>query len=143
SEEHTSELQSLTNLVCRLLLEKKKKTKIADNHRDKQESNATPDNNDEHAHDDSTQTRASTTKITWTTACESKQVASTSAVRSFGWHLVSWSVISTLALCRPPGIHTFMFSPTSRCLSSSSLFARFFSGLFLCPDLLFLLFFFF
>src|SRR5438093_5694389 len=27
SEEHTSELQSLTNLVCRLLLEKKKKTK--------------------------------------------------------------------------------------------------------------------
>src|SRR5437016_10872239 len=28
SEEHTSELQSLTNLVCRLLLEKKKKNKI-------------------------------------------------------------------------------------------------------------------
>src|SRR5438093_9264670 len=27
SEEHTSELQSLTNLVCRLLLEKKKETK--------------------------------------------------------------------------------------------------------------------
>src|SRR5438046_7606882 len=27
SEEHTSELQSLTNLVCRLLLEKKKKVK--------------------------------------------------------------------------------------------------------------------
>src|SRR5437016_8414702 len=27
SEEHTSELQSLTNLVCRLLLEKKKDTK--------------------------------------------------------------------------------------------------------------------
>src|SRR5438046_6208462 len=27
SEEHTSELQSLTNLVCRLLLEKEKKTK--------------------------------------------------------------------------------------------------------------------
>src|SRR5438093_4959649 len=27
SEEHTSELQSLTNLVCRLLLEKKKNTK--------------------------------------------------------------------------------------------------------------------
>ena len=26
SEEHTSELQSRTNLVCRLLLEKKKKT---------------------------------------------------------------------------------------------------------------------
>src|SRR5258706_9273734 len=28
SEEHTSELQSLTNLVCRLLLEKKKKKMI-------------------------------------------------------------------------------------------------------------------
>src|SRR5437016_12676752 len=27
SEEHTSEIQSLTNLVCRLLLEKKKKNK--------------------------------------------------------------------------------------------------------------------
>src|SRR5258706_11857875 len=27
SEEHTSELQSLTNIVCRLLLEKKKKNK--------------------------------------------------------------------------------------------------------------------
>src|SRR5437016_9534393 len=29
SEEHTSELQSLTNLVCRLLLEKKKNKKIS------------------------------------------------------------------------------------------------------------------
>src|SRR5258706_1417851 len=29
SEEHTSELQSLTNLVCRLLLEKKKKSTIS------------------------------------------------------------------------------------------------------------------
>src|SRR5438046_7099043 len=29
SEEHTSELQSLTNLVCRLLLEKKKNNKGA------------------------------------------------------------------------------------------------------------------
>src|SRR5258705_6717391 len=28
SEEHTSELQSLRHLVCRLLLEKKKKTKL-------------------------------------------------------------------------------------------------------------------
>src|SRR5262249_58840754 len=28
SEEHTSELQSLTNIVCRLLLEKKKRTRI-------------------------------------------------------------------------------------------------------------------
>src|SRR5438093_3174498 len=32
SEEHTSELQSLTNLVCRLLLEKKKNTKIILSH---------------------------------------------------------------------------------------------------------------
>ena len=31
SEEHTSELQSRTNLVCRLLLEKKKKQKIQQN----------------------------------------------------------------------------------------------------------------
>src|SRR2546430_2983191 len=30
SEEHTSELQSQSNLVCRLLLEKKKKTKKQD-----------------------------------------------------------------------------------------------------------------
>src|SRR5437016_11906391 len=34
SEEHTSELQSLTNLVCRLLLEKKKKNKNKDKIRD-------------------------------------------------------------------------------------------------------------
>src|SRR5258706_10303521 len=32
SEEHTSELQSLTNLVCRLLLEKKKKTNVTYKH---------------------------------------------------------------------------------------------------------------
>src|SRR5256886_4020443 len=31
SEEHTSELQSQSNLVCRLLLEKKKKNKTTDN----------------------------------------------------------------------------------------------------------------
>src|SRR5438046_6797972 len=31
SEEHTSELQSLTNLVCRLLLEKKKKNHTTKN----------------------------------------------------------------------------------------------------------------
>src|SRR2546429_6696283 len=31
SEEHTSELQSRLHLVCRLLLEKKKKSKITDN----------------------------------------------------------------------------------------------------------------
>src|SRR2546430_12419289 len=30
SEEHTSELQSQSNLVCRLLLEKKKKTPLTD-----------------------------------------------------------------------------------------------------------------
>src|SRR2546430_12849072 len=30
SEEHTSELQSQSNLVCRLLLEKKKKTDVTD-----------------------------------------------------------------------------------------------------------------
>src|SRR5437016_14449029 len=35
SEEHTSELQSLTNLVCRLLLEKKKKKKIIKSIREK------------------------------------------------------------------------------------------------------------
>src|SRR2546427_2294005 len=33
SEEHTSELQSQSNLVCRLLLEKKKKTKEKDIYR--------------------------------------------------------------------------------------------------------------
>src|SRR5262249_61881648 len=33
SEEHTSELQSLTNLVCRLLLEKKKNTTPSTTHR--------------------------------------------------------------------------------------------------------------
>src|SRR5438046_6471866 len=36
SEEHTSELQSLTNLVCRLLLEKKKKTSKRSTTADKQ-----------------------------------------------------------------------------------------------------------
>src|SRR5438046_7404905 len=39
SEEHTSELQSLTNLVCRLLLEKKKKKKNTHNEdHDKQQT---------------------------------------------------------------------------------------------------------
>src|SRR2546430_13085980 len=32
SEEHTSELQSQSNLVCRLLLEKKKKTRLSTSH---------------------------------------------------------------------------------------------------------------
>src|SRR5438046_7548458 len=36
SEEHTSELQSLTNLVCRLLLEKKKKKNKKTNRNQKQ-----------------------------------------------------------------------------------------------------------
>ena len=36
SEEHTSELQSRTNLVCRLLLEKKKKKKKKKNHKHKE-----------------------------------------------------------------------------------------------------------
>src|SRR6267154_4277839 len=35
SEEHTSELQSPVHLVCRLLLEKKKKNKIADYYENK------------------------------------------------------------------------------------------------------------
>src|SRR5262249_61882606 len=39
SEEHTSELQSLTNLVCRLLLEKKKKKKNLDLHQSKNTMN--------------------------------------------------------------------------------------------------------
>src|SRR5438034_4740063 len=43
SEEHTSELQSHSDLVCRLLLEKKKKTK---------KRNKTSKNNRQHAHQD-------------------------------------------------------------------------------------------
>src|SRR5688572_31728457 len=35
SEEHTSELQSQSNLVCRLLLEKKKKNNNREYHRDR------------------------------------------------------------------------------------------------------------
>src|SRR5205814_9282691 len=38
SEEHTSELQSLRHLVCRLLLEKKKKTKIERNIHNEQDT---------------------------------------------------------------------------------------------------------
>src|SRR5436309_5069167 len=41
SEEHTSELQSRENLVCRLLLEKKKKV-VAETHRDNSNVNAVP-----------------------------------------------------------------------------------------------------
>src|SRR5438093_8510705 len=41
SEEHTSELQSLTNLVCRLLLEKKKK-KTNTKERQRLKTNITP-----------------------------------------------------------------------------------------------------
>src|SRR5438093_10593839 len=40
SEEHTSELQSLTNLVCRLLLEKKKKADNCAHSRQAQNSRA-------------------------------------------------------------------------------------------------------
>src|SRR5437016_10037568 len=39
SEEHTSELQSLTNLVCRLLLEKKKKKQKNKNYKNKNKEN--------------------------------------------------------------------------------------------------------
>src|SRR5437016_9147562 len=39
SEEHTSELQSLTNLVCRLLLEKKKKKNEATHTKQKTTTN--------------------------------------------------------------------------------------------------------
>src|SRR5258706_11549384 len=43
SEEHTSELQSLTNLVCRLLLEKKKKKNNTPLFRGKDVGEALPD----------------------------------------------------------------------------------------------------
>src|SRR5215213_11751315 len=42
SEEHTSELQSLTNLVCRLLLEKKKKNTYILNLSNKQITSQSP-----------------------------------------------------------------------------------------------------
>src|SRR6266536_6347034 len=44
SEEHTSELQSRVDLVCRLLLDKKKKSRIQCYHRinNHQKSNSTP-----------------------------------------------------------------------------------------------------
>src|SRR5262245_65550572 len=41
SEEHTSELQSLRHLVCRLLLEKKKKNKKTRNKKTKKQNNRT------------------------------------------------------------------------------------------------------
>src|SRR6202142_4698294 len=43
SEEHTSELQSPTNLVCRLLLEKKKKKKKTPTERQKRSIRTTAD----------------------------------------------------------------------------------------------------
>src|SRR2546430_12817586 len=43
SEEHTSELQSQSNLVCRLLLEKKKKNNLRQLERDTDYSNCTTD----------------------------------------------------------------------------------------------------
>src|SRR5438034_8872757 len=39
SEEHTSELQSHSDLVCRLLLEKKKKKKKKENNKEKRNNN--------------------------------------------------------------------------------------------------------
>src|SRR5438093_6830287 len=45
SEEHTSELQSLTNLVCRLLLEKKKKKKNRENKKRKKNSKSNKEYN--------------------------------------------------------------------------------------------------
>src|SRR5438093_7856276 len=45
SEEHTSELQSLTNLVCRLLLEKKKKNKNSQSPRSSHQRPVTRDSN--------------------------------------------------------------------------------------------------
>src|SRR5476649_2971111 len=45
SEEHTSELQSHSDLVCRLLLEKKKKDRIESNHiKKKKTKKSTPNN---------------------------------------------------------------------------------------------------
>src|SRR2546427_2378756 len=41
SEEHTSELQSQSNLVCRLLLEKKKKERTPSNEQKSQQLNVT------------------------------------------------------------------------------------------------------
>src|SRR5262249_60068286 len=42
SEEHTSELQSLTNLVCRLLLEKKKKAQTVNRRRNRPDDKERP-----------------------------------------------------------------------------------------------------
>src|SRR5258706_10874885 len=42
SEEHTSELQSLTNLVCRLLLEKKKKQETRHNEKPTMSNSLSP-----------------------------------------------------------------------------------------------------
>src|SRR5437016_8558704 len=47
SEEHTSELQSLTNLVCRLLLEKKKKKKKQKKIKKKKKQKKTKEKNKE------------------------------------------------------------------------------------------------
>src|SRR5262245_64207934 len=49
SEEHTSELQSLRHLVCRLLLEKKKLHRRYDVDRDPDEQLPRRDDDDEHA----------------------------------------------------------------------------------------------
>src|SRR5438046_7925309 len=54
SEEHTSELQSLTNLVCRLLLEKKKKKKKKNKNKKESEAidrNKSTDTQQNHSHE--------------------------------------------------------------------------------------------
>src|SRR5438046_6213216 len=56
SEEHTSELQSLTNLVCRLLLEKKKK-KLNKTKRYKKRTSKYKKNTHPHVTDNKTVTR--------------------------------------------------------------------------------------
>src|SRR5438046_4695743 len=48
SEEHTSELQSLTNLVCRLLLEKKKKETMSTRATDTRMNNPSAHGTKEH-----------------------------------------------------------------------------------------------
>src|SRR5262249_58339679 len=61
SEEHTSELQSLTNLVCRLLLEKKKKKKENKNHKNQKQQHQY---HDEHVRNTAINQRISATNNT-------------------------------------------------------------------------------
>src|SRR5438034_6213799 len=50
SEEHTSELQSHSDLVCRLLLEKKKKKKNTQNYKNKNKNNIKSTHNFKHGY---------------------------------------------------------------------------------------------